>query len=419
MLSICIPTYEQNGVGAKHLKQLLTTIPYQYLNTDDEIIISDNSEDDVIENMVRELVRPHIKYFRYDIKGVAHNTNHAIDRASGDIIKIMFMDDYFLNENALLLFQSALQNGHHWAISNSVWVDDEDKPIKQFDAKFSERIIRGLNTVGMPSVIAFKKTDIRFDAGFKTIVDKEFYYQLFLQYGPPAHIPEPVIAQRIHKNSLSAKQGNQQQKDLKMLNHKHPPVGHGLLHKMRGLPTSSRAIKSYKTLCITPSDINEHLPLLKEIAMQCEHVTEFGVRDVVSTYAFIEGTPKQIISYDIKKTLHIMAAQKLAGTMGVNLKYVIRDTLKFEIAATDFLFIDTLHNYEQLKKELNLHAHKVRKFIGFHDVTSFGLKDETKSDGPVQGLLPAILEFMMQNPQWQVYRYHQFNNGCLILKRDE
>ena len=42
----------------------------------------------------------------------------------------------------------------------------------------------------------------------------------------------------------------------------------------------------YQIQCDTASDINEHLPVLKEYAQKCETITEMGVRAVVSTWAF-------------------------------------------------------------------------------------------------------------------------------------
>jgi hypothetical protein len=57
--------------------------------------------------------------------------------------------------------------------------------------------------------------------------------------------------------------------------------------------------EKYDELCATRSDINEHLPTLKQFAEKCEHITEMGVRGVVSTYAFLMGGPKKLIGYDI------------------------------------------------------------------------------------------------------------------------
>ena len=52
-------------------------------------------------------------------------------------------------------------------------------------------------------------------------------------------------------------------------------------------------------LQLKPANINEHLETLKNYSAKCEHVTEMGVDRVVSTYAFMMGFPKKMISYDI------------------------------------------------------------------------------------------------------------------------
>ena len=44
--------------------------------------------------------------------------------------------------------------------------------------------------------------------------------------------------------------------------------------------------QKYKQRCTTPSDINEHLPVLRDYASKCTHITETGVRSAVSSYAF-------------------------------------------------------------------------------------------------------------------------------------
>ena len=48
----------------------------------------------------------------------------------------------------------------------------------------------------------------------------------------------------------------------------------------------------YVNLCNTHSDINEHLPTLKEYAQECNSVFETGVREVVSSYALLYGLVK-------------------------------------------------------------------------------------------------------------------------------
>jgi hypothetical protein len=58
-------------------------------------------------------------------------------------------------------------------------------------------------------------------------------------------------------------------------------------------------VEIYNRLCNIPSDINKHLQTLKLYASICDHITEMGVRKIISTYALLMGKPKKLISYDI------------------------------------------------------------------------------------------------------------------------
>jgi hypothetical protein len=47
------------------------------------------------------------------------------------------------------------------------------------------------------------------------------------------------------------------------------------------------------------SDINEHLETLRDYASQCKRITEMGMREGISTIAFLYAKPETLISYDI------------------------------------------------------------------------------------------------------------------------
>lgn len=176
--------------------------------------------------------------------------------------------------------------------------------------------------------------------------------------------------------------------------------------------------KDFEELCNTPSDINHHLPMLKKVADRCTHITEFGVRDVVSTYAFIESKGRKVIrAYDIHYNQNFTDALAVAAEKDKDLKFIIADTREVIIEDTQFLFIDTLHTYEQLKSELSRHAPQVSKYIGFHDVVTFGYTDEGSTASEKKGLLPAIFEFLTTNQNWRLEYFSPFNNGLLILAK--
>lgn len=173
--------------------------------------------------------------------------------------------------------------------------------------------------------------------------------------------------------------------------------------------------EKYNILCSTPSDINEHLPTLYKYASQVDHITEFGVRNIVSTYALLMGQPSKMISYDINNC-HWLPVKKMVEGV-TDFEFRIGNTLEIEIEPTHLLFIDTLHNYNQLKKELELHADKVQKYIILHDTETFKRIGESYSGTLELGLWPAVLEFLEKNNTWFIKEQFKNNNGLTILER--
>jgi hypothetical protein len=168
------------------------------------------------------------------------------------------------------------------------------------------------------------------------------------------------------------------------------------------------------------SDINEHLQLLYELATDCDHVTEMGVRFGDSTRAFLRAHVT-LRSYDIQLDSNVIELFKQAHEAGHDVKYIKADVRQVEIEETDLLFIDTWHSYPQLKQELYLHGNKARKYLAFHDTWTYGMRDESweKNRAPVgtEGLLPAIIRFMIENPHWKFKEFRTNNNGLTVLER--
>ena len=102
----------------------------------------------------------------------------------------------------------------------------------------------------------------------------------------------------------------------------------------------------------------------------------------------------------------------------IEFKFICADTRDTVIEETDLLFIDTLHNYVQLKKELELHSSKVKKYLIFHDTTTFESNGESYTGEKEIGLWPAIEEFLQQNFNWTIHERFINNNGLTILKNE-
>lgn len=164
----------------------------------------------------------------------------------------------------------------------------------------------------------------------------------------------------------------------------------------------------------TPSDINQNLHILYDLAKECKTVIEFGVRTGVSTRAFL-NTDVSLLSFDLYEDREVRKLFTLAKAKGKKAEYIISNVLDIEIEETDLLFIDTLHTYDQLKQELKLHGNKAKKYLVFHDTHTFGFSGEVGND--MRGLMAAIMEFISENPDWKVKIHKTNNNGLTVLHR--
>lgn len=161
-------------------------------------------------------------------------------------------------------------------------------------------------------------------------------------------------------------------------------------------------------------DIVEHLPTLHSYGKECKHITELGTRLGYSTSAFLYSLPTKMICYDVdEKKEFIDKARNISVENNIEFIFNNKDVLSVEIEETDLLFIDTLHTYAQLKKELELHAKKARKYIIMHDTEIFKDIGEDRSK---PGLAQAINEFLQNNLNWQIDKIYTNNFGLTILK---
>jgi len=163
----------------------------------------------------------------------------------------------------------------------------------------------------------------------------------------------------------------------------------------------------------TTSDINEHLPMMNILTKVCNHVTEFGVRWATSSTVWFNN-PVVLRGYDIVAYPPAIDLFNLAKKLGRDCELIMQDTGDLQsIEQTDLLFIDSLHTYDHVKKELKL-ADFVNKFIVLHDTELFGQSCE---DGSTPGLLQAIGEFLQEDGEWTVMEHRTFNNGLTVLTR--
>jgi len=191
-------------------------------------------------------------------------------------------------------------------------------------------------------------------------------------------------------------------------------------------------------------DICHYMEILRGYAEKCDHITEFGINQVNSTWAFLVTKPKKLVSVDkdlhhnpikdggiipeeckydnVKTNVWLDSASELAAIENIDFEVIEGwtadahtaslladipvDTIPVVIEQTDLLFIDTLHTYDCLSRELELHGDKVNKYIIFHDTVLFS------------GIVPAIDEFLENNKEWKRDRVEHSTPGLTVIKKD-
>ena len=196
LLSVCIPVYESQGRGIEFLAQNFKQLKSQIFK-DFEIVISDNSEDEVIKNYVEGIKDLNIKYVKNEgAKNIASNTNNAIKNASGEIIQLMCQDDYFYNKYSLQKIVDNFDKNIGWMASMYMHTKDRLGLFKQQIPSWNDQIYF-TNTIGTPSCLSFLNDDnlVLCDENLKCFVDCEQYYRMYKKWGLPKVLKDLVVVQ--------------------------------------------------------------------------------------------------------------------------------------------------------------------------------------------------------------------------------
>lgn len=210
-ISIAIPTWEFNGRGSEYLNDLLRTIQIQSYK-DFEVCISDHSVDnEVLKELKQFEGKFKIVYDKNenDRGNGPANTNKAIEMCSGDIIKVMFQDDFFYDTESLEKIHSEFEQ------SNSMWLvngcnhtkDDGYNFYWEMFPKWNDKIVEGVNSISSPSVLSMRKEcfdKVRFDEKLVMMMDCDYYYNLKSNFGDPIYLEDVLITNRVHQNQISS-----------------------------------------------------------------------------------------------------------------------------------------------------------------------------------------------------------------------
>lgn len=188
-ISIAVPVHPMKN-WEFFLSRLMKSLENQtYKNW--QLLFSDDSPRDGTHEISRYLLKHEmsgyiISMLTEDRKpGMASNSNNAIKNSKGDIIKILYMDDYLINPDALQNLADNFKGG--WYASGCVQ-DDGTQLMNEHMPSWNSNMKQGANTIGSPSVIAFENNEpLLFDENLSWLLDCELYDRLYKRYGEPTY----------------------------------------------------------------------------------------------------------------------------------------------------------------------------------------------------------------------------------------
>jgi glycosyltransferase involved in cell wall biosynthesis len=208
-ISVAIPTWESHGRGEEFLDDLLRTIEIQSFK-DFEVVISDHSVNDNLSEVIEKFKdKFEIVYFKNenDKGNGPFNTNTAISKCSGEIIKIMFQDDFFYDDEALKKIHNCFNADVKWLLCGSNHTNDDGYNFYwDLYPKWNDDILKGINTVGSPSSLAIKREvfqKVKFDENLVMMMDCDFYYHIKEIYGNPIYLNDILVSNRVHSKQIS------------------------------------------------------------------------------------------------------------------------------------------------------------------------------------------------------------------------
>lgn len=144
----------------------------------------------------------------YEVILLKHSTmpvtsNRAIESARGELVKILYMDDYFAHGNALQEIVDNFDPRDRWLVTGCLH-DDGTTVGGYHEPKYLTELSTGVNTVGSPSVLTLRREGAEyFDTRLSWLLDCDLYSRLYDKYGPPKILNVPNVTIGLHKGQTT------------------------------------------------------------------------------------------------------------------------------------------------------------------------------------------------------------------------
>lgn len=201
-ISIIIPIHDPQELYKDFLVEALESIKMQTLPPK-EVLMAGSYRPTYLTKLLNTFNEFYpVKFVENKSYSTSSNINSLVPYCSGSIVKILFQDDFFISSTALACTNLVFQE------TNAVWVacasrnynNKNGSYVHNVIPKYDKKILIGLNSIGSPSVISFRKDFfLPFNENLVWMLDCEWYLQMQHRFGNPSLIKDFQIANRLHE----------------------------------------------------------------------------------------------------------------------------------------------------------------------------------------------------------------------------
>jgi hypothetical protein len=237
-LSIVVPLYDPNFDQEQRVMRMVDSIMSQSIIPDEVVLTCSHQIPYLNEIEKRIKAKTKLTFLLNSSTSAPENLNLAINASSSSLVKILFQDDFLIGANHLeLLIRALTDSRSQWGVSYGSYFYEEIYIFryrmlqrwrrveellrlpqvapsigpgrkgflrKSPTPRFKESLSKGVNQIGMPSVVIFRKEPfIPFDERLKYLFDCEWYLSMKHKFGKPLIIPDARVGIAIHSGQAT------------------------------------------------------------------------------------------------------------------------------------------------------------------------------------------------------------------------
>ena len=218
-VSVVIPTRDRIDLLKETLESVLAQVDVEL-----EVIVVDDGSSQDVAAVLDELDDDRVRLLRNDDSmGVSAARNRGIEAASAPWVACVDDDDLWAPEKLRLQLDAGGASGRSWVYVGAVNVTPRLRVVAGAEPMAPEEVasrIRSVNLVpgGASGVLMKRDVALRiggFDGSFHHFADWDLWMRL-AEEGPPAWVPRPLIAYRVHQSNIAIKGAGDVDADLRL-----------------------------------------------------------------------------------------------------------------------------------------------------------------------------------------------------------